>query len=109
MSVEEVGVVDAIGIETASQHVVLTISDHLDWADEHRHLVALQEKINTYLRVIESGEIDTAYPGSERRPRVIDVVMRVPPTDGALEFFRNAQAVLRDTGVVLRTRLFPSA
>lgn len=107
MSVENTSVVDAIGVECASDKVILTISDHLDWSDERNHLLALQEKINTYLRFIESGEIDETYPGALGRARVIDIVTEHPPSDGAQEFLRKAAAVLRDAGVELRTRVLP--
>jgi len=105
VSVENTTVVDAIGVERDSDKVILTISDHLDWSDERAHLLALQEKINTYLRFIESGEIDETYADALGRARVIDVVTKHPLTDGALEFFRKATAVLHDAGVELRTRV----
>ncbi len=105
MSVENTAVVDAIGVEQDSGKVILTISDHLDWSDEREHLVALQEKINTYRRFIESGEIDETYPDALGRTRVIDVVTKHRPSNGAQEFFRRATAVLHDAGVELRTRV----
>ena len=105
MSVENIAVIDAVGVERHSGKVILTISDHLDWNDEREHLSALQEKINTYLRFIESGEIDETYPDALGRARVIDVVAKHRPTNGAQEFFRKATAVLHDAGVELRTRV----
>lgn len=105
MSVENSTVVDAIGVERDSGKVILTISDHLDWIGEREHLLALQEKINTYLRFIESGEINDTYPDALGRARVIDVVTKHRPTDVALAFFRKATAVLHAAGVELRTRV----
>lgn len=46
MSIEDQDSVDVIGVNE-SGIVVLTISDHLKWDDDHLYL--LQEKINTYL------------------------------------------------------------
>ena len=46
MSVLDSDVVDAISINDADE-VVLTISDHLNWKDEHEHLLLLQEKRKT--------------------------------------------------------------
>jgi hypothetical protein len=57
MSVEQKDVIDAIGVNKESGEVVLTISDHLDWEDTSAHLLVLQDKINTYIAFIESGEI----------------------------------------------------
>lgn len=57
MTVAQTGVVDWMGIEKLTGHVGLTIVDDLDWSDEHSHLLLLQEKLNTYLTFIESGEV----------------------------------------------------
>ena len=104
MSVDNPAIVDAIGVESDSRRVILTISDHLDWSDEQEHLFALQEKINTYLRLIESGELEVAYPDARGRVAVIDVVGKYELTEGARAFFRSATSVLRDARVELRTR-----
>jgi hypothetical protein len=63
MSVEEFGVIDAIGVEAATGKVVLTVSDHLDWLDEEGHERKLQEKLNTCLSFICSapGCLDTSF------------------------------------------------
>lgn len=47
------------------------ISDHLDWDDELEHIHALQEKINAYLRFVESGEILGKYPQAAGKTPVI--------------------------------------
>lgn len=107
MSVENTNVVDAIGVERDSGKVILTISDHLDWNNEHQHLTVLQDKINTYLRLIESGELDTTYPDARGRARVIDVVTKHEPSSGAREFLRKAGEVLKAAGIELRTRVLP--
>ena len=48
MGLENVSVVDAIGTEPASDCVVLSIIDSWDWSDKHEHLLALQNKLNSY-------------------------------------------------------------
>lgn len=105
MSIDNSTVVDAIGVERNSGKVILTISDHLDWVDEPNHLVLLREKFNTYLRFIESGEINERFPAAVGRALVIDVVTDHQLTDGAREFFRTTAVVLQRAGVELRTRL----
>lgn len=62
MSIEDQGSVDAIGIDQEGV-VVRTLSDHLEWDDGH--LFLLQEKINTYLAFLESGEVFETYPDSK--------------------------------------------
>jgi hypothetical protein len=53
MSVDQTNIVDFISINS-SGNVVLTISDHLEWDNEGRHIYILQEKLNKYLAFIES-------------------------------------------------------
>jgi hypothetical protein len=57
MTVAQPGVVDWMGIEKGTGHVSLTVVDDLDWSDEQKHLLLLQEKQNVYLAFIESGEV----------------------------------------------------
>lgn len=57
MGILDAGVVDWLGIEKLTGAVVLTLVDDEDWVDEQRHLALLQNKLNTYLAFIESGEV----------------------------------------------------
>jgi hypothetical protein len=68
VSVEQTDVVDLLGIDRETGHVVLTISDHLDWSDSVGHQTILQKKLNTYLAFVESGEILGQYPDAKDRP-----------------------------------------
>ena len=106
MSIEDTNVVDAIGVETATGDVVLTIADHLDWEDEGGHLLLLQEKLNAYLRFIESGEMNQTYPEAENRRVVINVIGRYPLSEHAMKVFDQAIATLNSAGIGLRSELF---
>ncbi|HGP7195337.1 TPA: DUF6572 domain-containing protein, partial [Neisseria meningitidis] len=53
MSILEENVIDSASIENGI--LILTISDHLKWDNEH--LFLLQEKINSYIQYIGSGQI----------------------------------------------------
>lgn len=69
MSVDQINVVDFIGVDNSTGHVVLTITDHIEWIDgDSEHLLLLQEKLNTYLSFVESGEILETYPDAKDRP-----------------------------------------
>jgi len=94
MTVEQTTTVDAIGVDSESGDVRLLLSDHLDWESEREHLTLLQAKLNAYLRFIESGELVETYPSAAGRPPRIDLVLRVPPTDGALVFLENAEQTI---------------
>lgn len=75
MSIVETKVVDIIAVpEWEPDNVVLVITDHLEWGDkaqEGEHLLLLQEKINTYIAFIESGELLESYPPAKgKNPKI---------------------------------------
>lgn len=107
MSVDQIRVVDAISIENATGNVVLTVSDHLEWdIDTNEHLLVLQEKLNTYLAFVESGEILESYPDAEGRDVVISIACKFPPNELARNFFDRAIAVVDGAGMKLRYEMF---
>lgn len=83
MSLDNTRTIDAVGTEAATGCTVLTITDHWDWEDKHAHLLALQEKLNSYFEFVESGQLfDTRPEASGGRVR-INVVSRFPmPAEG---------------------------
>ena len=105
MSIEDSNVVDAVGVEKNGD-IILTISDHLTWDDEHDHLELLQNKINTYLSFIESGQILEDYPNAEKSNVFINVVCKYDPSAQAKEFYKCAAEVVKDAGFGLRYSLF---
>lgn len=67
MSILNTEEVDFIGVDKVTGFVTLGIYDSLDWEEDKEHLYILQEKINSYLAFIESGEIKTVYKNTEGR------------------------------------------
>ncbi|GAB2915211.1 hypothetical protein GCM10027093_62270 [Paraburkholderia jirisanensis] len=66
MSILDTNVIDVVGIDTPNGIVRSAISDHLGWDEaEHDHLVLLQDKINTYLVYLESGQVYENNPNSK--------------------------------------------
>ena len=109
MSVEQVDVVDSIGVDSTSGKLIMTISDHLDWDKDGNHQAILQEKLNTYLTFIESDQLTTAYPDSIGRPIAIAVVMRTFPTPESEFFFEQVKLILAGIDIELRTTILESA
>jgi hypothetical protein len=107
MSLDQSSTVDAIGIENDTGAVVLTIADYWDWTEERQHLVALQEKLNTYFEFIETRQVWDVYPAARGRQLVIDVVSRFQPPTCATEFMKKAAAVAAQLNVILRQKTFP--
>ncbi len=93
MSLDNLKIIDALGVEVSSGHIVLTIIDAWDWADELDHLIALQEKINTYLNFIESDQIYEDYPDANGQPLRIDLITKFPLPEIAIEFLERASEI----------------
>lgn len=106
MSVEQLDVVDVISTDQKSGHVVLTISDHLDWSNSEEHQTILQAKLNKYLAFVESGELLTRYSDAKGRPVAIKVVFKYRPNHGGWNFLARAKVVIESAGLTLRHEVF---
>jgi hypothetical protein len=106
VSIEQLDVIDIVGTDRMTGHVVLTISDHLDWTDTTAHQTLLQSKLNRYLAFVESGEILEKYPRAKDRPVVFSVVFRFPPDDAGRAFLARARAVIESAGFGLQDEVF---
>ena len=61
MSIAELNIVDAIGVDKKENALRMMISDHLDWEDKDVHLEILQEKINAYLQYLGNKQYESKY------------------------------------------------
>jgi len=106
MSVEQLDVVDIVSIDKNTGHVILTVSDHLDWSDTIAHQRTLQAKFNKYLAFVESGEILTGYPDARDRPVAIKVVFKHRPDEDGWRFLAKAKEIIESAGFSLRHEVF---
>ncbi len=106
MTVENSEVVDLVGVDRQSENVVLTISDHLTW-DSDEHLLVLQDKLNGYLRFIESGELVQQYPDATNRKPQITIVFKHPPSDPGIQFLKRIADVIESAGIAFRYETIP--
>lgn len=103
MSIDQTDVVDLATIDKASGDLWLTIADHLPWDEnEGDHLVLLQNKLNAYLRVIESGEIFEKVRDFKGHGIVINLVGKFPLSEKADFFLKKARAAIESAGFQLR-------
>ena len=94
MSVENLKIIDFVSIDL-NGNVVLTISDHLEWDESNEHLLVLQDKINAYLRSIESGDLYKEYSAAKGRNIVINLVIKhVPNKEGEIFIERIKEAII---------------
>lgn len=106
MSIEQLDVIEIVSTDRISGHVVLTISDHLDWSDSTAHQLLLQTKLNRYLSFVESGEIVEEYPNAKDKPVVFKVVFQFPPDEAGRAFLARARALVESAGFSLRDEVF---
>jgi hypothetical protein len=106
VSVEQLDVVDVISTDRETGHVILTISDHLDWSNSVQHQTILQAKFNKYLAFIESGEILERYPDAKNRPVAIKAVFKYRPDARGWRFLERAKHVIESAGFTLRHEIF---
>lgn len=99
MSVDQTNVVDFVTVDHQSGDVLLTISDHLPWEDKPgEHLFLLQEKLNAYLRFVESGELRKQFPALVGKNIVFNIVLKYEPPTYARNFLANAAGFLENAG-----------
>lgn len=102
MSLEDVNILDNIGIDKKSGHVILSIIDNLEWDDEYKHLSLLQEKLNYYLGFIESDEVYNAYPKAIGRNFEIFLYSKNSIPDNGIEFLNKVKGLFEEPGYILR-------
>lgn len=103
MSINQTNTIDVIST-TPDGKVVLTISDHHSW-QESWHLQLLQDKVNSYLHFIESGQIFEDYPNAVARELIIDIAMQYQPTSEATSFLEKVKDVVQAAGFGFRWRV----
>lgn len=97
MSIEQADVIDAIGVDKETGQVVLTISDHLEWGDDH--LLLLQEKINLYMSFVEGGELADVYPDAKGCQVSISVVCKYHPDLNGKNFLSKVSSIIEQAGM----------
>ena len=105
MSIDQTNVVNSIGIEPNKDEAQLIISDHLEWDQSEKadreHMYLLQEKINSYLGFVESGEIYKSHPKSKGKKVVIRVIGKYDMNSTGKSFFHRVEETLFASGYVI--------
>ena len=109
MSLESPNIVDAVGIDEVSGTAMLTIADSWDWSNETEHLLALQEKLNSYFAFIETGEIYDSYPKANGRKLMIEIIGKYPLPLRARNFLEKAREAAALLNIVIATQYYPGS
>ncbi|MGZ3275423.1 MAG: DUF6572 domain-containing protein [Caulobacteraceae bacterium] len=108
MTIESELQIDAMGLETSSGTVVLTISDHLDWTDASNHLQVLERKVNAYLSFIESGQLFEQIADAQGRPLRIAVYQQFSEPPEVTAILDGLARQLSSVGIEFWHGLLPS-
>lgn len=98
-------VIDFISTNKNTQDVTLTISDELNWEDEEEHLTLLQEKLNSYLEFIETGQLFEEYPQAKGRNISIQVTAKYQVPQIGVDFYKKAVEYVQNEGYDLRYKV----
>ncbi|HEY4199315.1 MAG TPA: DUF6572 domain-containing protein [Devosiaceae bacterium] len=106
MTIEQATTIDFASVDKGSGKMLLTISDHLPWTEnEGVHLKLLQDKINSYLRFIESGELVEKIPEASGRAVIINVIAKFDLSNQAKIFYESARNAANHAGYELEFSL----
>jgi hypothetical protein len=98
MSIDQANVVDLIATSPDDRKVILLISDHLEWTGDHKsdmeHMYQLQQKVNTYLEFLESGDIYRKYPTAAGKSISIRISAKYPMNKEGAEFFEKVRSIV---------------
>jgi len=106
MTIEEAGKVDIVALPRNRREVILLVADHLPWSDDEQgrleHVYLLQEKLNSYLRYVESGELYRDFPDAKGRKVVFLVGHKHEIPEDVISLLERMREILADAGIVLR-------
>ena len=103
MSITDTNKIDIVATRPDSSIVKLVITDHLDWRDFDTHAQLLQDKINTYLQFVESGQLASMEdPKVPESPEIcISLAMQHRPSKEAERFLLQVRTFLQGVGLAL--------
>ena len=102
MSIEDKDKIDIVA-RGKDGSVRLVVTDHLPWGDD-AHLFQLQEKLNSYVAYIETGQVCELDGVTEATPVSVEVVCKFEPDETGKDFFFRAGEVMAKAGIPLRHR-----
>ena len=102
MSVVDNKTVDGVALTDDKNGIILLITDHVDWSDEYRHLVMLQEKINVYITFFEEKQYEEIYKEEEIASGVIEIHFLHNLTVNAEKFLQSVQKQVAELGIKIQ-------
>jgi hypothetical protein len=101
MTIVETERIDIVASRPDSNVVKLVVADHLPWDDVEQHSRILQDKINTYIAFVESGQLlrlkEPKIPASPD-VRILLAALH-PPNEAGKEFLGRVKEFLGGIGI----------
>ena len=103
LNIENTDSIDGLAFEQETSSLILLLADGMDWIDVDRHLLLLQDKLNTYIWYIDSRQYEEKYPNVERVEVRVSFLFKEPEIchrllDRAeqvlLNVFKNAEMIV---------------
>jgi hypothetical protein len=107
--VENSKVVDLIGVDPASDKVVLTMIERRAWGASDRQFQEIEEKINRYMGYALDGFLVEQYPQYEGKRVQIRLECAEQPRGEAVLFVSAAARAAKDHGLELVVAVKPPA
>lgn len=110
MAIDDVKVIDGMGIDRERKAICLLLTDHFAWKDddslnEYDHLMLLQEKINAYISYLESKQYEEQYPGEAFDMAVIEIHFKYDITDNCEKFLNTVQSQVGQYGIKIEAHI----
>jgi hypothetical protein len=103
MTVMETNTVDIVAPANQDGKAELVLVDQLPWkVDEGEHLVMLQDKINTYLAYVESGQLVDDFPNAKGRNVVLKINALYAPSEKGERFLAAVRPIVGQLGIELK-------
>ena len=110
MAIDDVQVIDGVGIDRERKAICLLLTDHLAWKgddslSEYDHLMLLQEKINAYISYLESKQYEEQYPSEVFDMAVIEIHFKYDITDNCEKFLNTVQSQVGQYGIKIEAHI----
>ena len=105
MSLDQSGVIDALGIDETSGRVILVIRHDAPWEGTAAQLFLLQEKLNAYLSFALDGEMADACPDFVHRPLGLRIETTASPDPGTLHLLAHVRQQIQFQDITLEVRV----
>ena len=107
MAVDNINVIDGIGVNKEQDAILLLLCDHLEWDSEKAlkhsdHLFLLQKKINAYVAFLESSQYKEKYPNLEPKMAIIDIRFQYEIPQTCEQFLQTVQEQVGKLGIKIR-------